>query len=411
MTHQIVIVGGGAAGITVAAQLLKKDRNLDIAIIEPSEKHYYQPAWTLVGGGEYQIENTVKDEQHLIPNGVTWIKNYVEKFEPDNNLVITRDGQEIKYNYLIVCPGIQIDWHLIKGLKEALGKGGVTSNYSKDYAPYTWETIKNFSGGNAIFTFPATPIKCGGAAQKIMYMAEETLRKRGVRNNSNIIFCTPCSRMFGVPEYSELLEKIVKQKNIEVKFQHNLIAIKPETKEAIFAVNKETGIEKVSIQYDLIHVTPPMSAPEFIKNSQLAVQNGTMQGWVDVNKSTLQHNLYPNVFSLGDVAGLPTSKTAAAIRKQAPVVVKNILSLIQARQVNEQYNGYTCCPLITGYGKVMMAEFDYENKPVSSFFLHPVKERFSMWVVKRYALPWLYWNRMLTGEPFEPDILKDLLSS
>ncbi|MBR8826341.1 MAG: NAD(P)/FAD-dependent oxidoreductase [Gomphosphaeria aponina SAG 52.96 = DSM 107014] len=408
LTHQIVIVGGGAAGITVAAQLLKKDRNLDLAIIEPSEKHYYQPAWTLVGGGQYQIENAVKDEQDCIPNGAKWIKAYVEKFDPDHNLVITRDRQEIKYNYLIVCPGIQIDWHLIQGLKEAIGKDGVTSNYSKDYAPYTWESINKFSGGNAIFTYPVTPIKCGGAAQKIMYMTDETLRKRGVRNKSNIIFCTPGAKMFGVPEYSESLDKVIKEKNIEVKFKHNLKAIKPETKEAIFTVNTGTEIEEISIKYDLLHVTPPMSAPEFIKNSKLAVQNGSMQGWVDVNQYTLQHNLYANVFSLGDVAGLPTSKTAAAIRKQAPVVVKNILSLIQSRQVNEEYNGYTCCPLITGYGKVIMAEFNYENKPISSFLLNPTKPRYSMWLVKRYALPWLYWNRMLKGEPFEPDILREL---
>jgi len=403
--HQIVVVGGGAAGITVTAQLLNKNQNLDIAIIEPSDKHYYQPAWTLVGGGIYKIEDTEKKEQDCIPNGATWIKAYVEKFDPDNNLVITKDGQQINYEYLIVCPGIQINWHVIKGLKEAIGKDGVTSNYSKEYAPYTWETIKNFKGGNAIFTFPATPIKCAGAPQKIMYLADEAFRKYKVRNQSNIIYCTAGASIFAVPEYEKSLLKIIKRKNIEVKYQHNLKEIKAETKEAIFDVTTDDGVKEISIKYDLIHVVPPMSAPDFIKNSPLAVKDNPA-GWVDVDKFSLQHNVYPNVFSLGDVSSLPNSKTAAAIRKEAPALVENLLSLMQSKQLNGKYNGYACCPLVTGYGKTIMAEFDYDKKLTPSFPLDPTIERFSMWLVKLYLLPWLYWNRMLKGKPFEGDIFK-----
>lgn len=409
--HQIVIVGGGAAGITVAAQLLNRDKNLDIAIIEPSDKHYYQPAWTLVGGGQYKIEDTIKNEKDCIPHGATWIQAQVEQFEPEQNLVITQDGKRIQYDYLIVCPGIQIDWHLIKGLNEALGKGGVTSNYSREYAPYTWETIKNFQGGNAIFTFPATPIKCAGAPQKIMYLADDAFRQAGVRDRSNIIYCTAVAKLFAVPGYCESLEKVVQRKNIEVKFKHNLKEIKADTKEAIFEVATDGGIEEVSIKYDMIHLAPPMSPPDFIKNSKLAVREGPQKGWVDVNKYTLQHNVYPNVFSLGDASSLPTSRTAAAIRKQAPALVENLLSLMAKSKMNGQYSGYTCCPLITGYGKTIMAEFDYENRPLSSFPMDPTKERFSMWLVKRHVLPWLYWNRMLKGKPFEPDRWKFLIPS
>jgi sulfide:quinone oxidoreductase len=400
--HQIVIVGGGAGGITVAAQLLKKDSSLDVAIIEPSEKHYYQPAWTLVGGGDFQLEKTIKDEKDCIPENATWIKAAAAAFEPQNNLVMLNNGKKVHYDYLVVCPGIQINWHHIEGLKDALGKEGVTSNYSKDYAPYTWETLKNFKGGTAIFTYPATPIKCGGAPQKIMYLADDTFRKNGVRNQSNVIYCTPGAAMFPVPGYCEALDEVVKNKQIEVKFKHNLKQIKPETKEAIFEVTTENGVEEVALKYDMIHVTPPMSAPDFVKNSPLASE----AGWVDVDKNTLQHQVYPNVFSVGDASSAPTSRTAAAIRKQAPVVVENICALMQSKSTPGSYGGYTCCPLITGYGKTIMAEFDYENKPKSSFPINPAKERYSMWIVKRYILPWLYWNRMLKGEPFEADMLK-----
>ncbi|MEN9213351.1 MAG: FAD/NAD(P)-binding oxidoreductase, partial [Thermostichus sp. DG02_4_bins_136] len=251
--HQILIVGGGAAGITVSAQLLRRNRSLDVAIIEPSDKHYYQPGWTLVGGGIAPIGKFIRDEKDVIPEGATWIQARVTKLDPDRNVVITEAGQAIEYDYLVLCPGIQIDWHLIKGLKEALGRGGVTSNYSKDYAPYTWQTIQAFKGGNALFTYPATPIKCGGAPQKIMYMADDVFKsKSGVGVNTTVMFCTAGASMFAVPEYSAALDKVVARRGIVTKFKHNLKEIKADTQEAIFDVTTDNGVEEVSIHYDMI---------------------------------------------------------------------------------------------------------------------------------------------------------------
>ena len=402
LKHQIVIVGGGAAGITVAAQLLAKNSNLDIAIIEPSDKHYYQPAWTLVGGGAYQAAATVKNEREVIPDSVTWIQDYCDRFEPENNRVITKNQTEITYDYLVVSPGIQLDWHLISGLKETLGKNGVCSNYAYEQAPKTWETIQNFSGGTAIFTYPNTPIKCAGAPQKIMYLADETFRKQGIRDQSQILYCTAGGGIFGVPAYAKPLMEIVQRKDIQLKPQHNLKAIKGDTKEAIFDVTTDSGVEEVTIKYDMIHVTPPMSAPDFIKNSPLA----NASGWVDVDKDSLQHSVYPNIFSLGDASSLPTSKTAAAVRAEAPVLVKNLLSLMASQALDQQYDGYACCPLVTGYGKVILAEFDYDKNPSPTFPLDPTQERYSMWLLKKYGLPYLYWNRMLKGKPFERNLLK-----
>ncbi|MDJ0723826.1 MAG: FAD/NAD(P)-binding oxidoreductase [Prochloraceae cyanobacterium] len=403
--HQIIVVGGGAAGITVTAQLLNKNSSLDIAIVEPSQKHYYQPAWTLVGGGVFKLEDTEREERDLIPKGVTWIKDSVAKLDPDNNAIFTIEGTKIEYDYLILAPGIQIDWHLIAGLKEALGKDGVTSNYSKQYAPYTWETLQNFKGGTAIFTYPNTPIKCGGAPQKIMYLADDHFKsKSGVGTNTKVIYCTAGGKMFPVPEYCDTLEQIIDRRKIEVKYRHNLKAIDPENKEAIFEAVTEEGVGEVRIKYDMIHVAPPMSAPDFIKESPLAMANNPL-GWVDVDRNTLQHNSYPNVFSLGDASSLPTSKTAAAIRKQAPALVASLLNTIAARSDRGNYQGYTCCPLVTGYGKTLMAEFDYTNTPTPSFPIDQTKEHYLMWLAKKYLLPWLYWNRMLKGSGFEGDLL------
>ncbi|MBE9043999.1 NAD(P)/FAD-dependent oxidoreductase [Pleurocapsales cyanobacterium LEGE 10410] len=403
--YQIVVVGGGAAGITTAAQLLKQNSKLKIAIVEPAEKHHYQPGWTLVGGGVATIDKFVRQEKDVIPKGAKWIQDYVTTFDPDRNTITLAQGREIKYDYLVVCPGIQIDWHLVKGLKEALGKGGVTSNYSKDYAPYTWSTIKNFKGGTAIFTYPNTPIKCGGAPQKVMYMADDYFKsKSGVGVNTKVMFCTAGAKMFSVPAYNATLEGIIAKREIAAKFKHNLKEIKADTQEAIFDVTTENGVEEVSIHYDMIHVTPPMSSPDFIKQSPLAND----KGWIDVHKYTLQHNRYSNVFGLGDASSLPISKTAAAARKQTPIVVQNLLAQMNGQQLNGKYDGYTCCPLITGYHSAIMAEFDYEGSPAPSFPLDPTKERYSMFIAKVYALPWIYWHRMLKGESFEADIFQPI---
>lgn len=405
--HRIVVVGGGAAGITVTAQLLKRDRTLDIAVVEPATKHYYQPGWTLVGGGIAPPENFVRDEQAVMPKGATWIQDSVTTLDPDHNTILTATGRRITYDYLVLCPGIQIDWHLIKGLQESLGKGGVTSNYSKDYAPYTWETIRNFKGGNALFTYPATAIKCGGAPQKVMYMADDVFKsKSGVGVNTTVMFCTAGGVIFGVPDYAATLETVVARRGILPRFKHNLKEIRGEVNEAVFDVTTENGVEEVTIPYGMIHVTPPMSAPDFLKHSPLAVDGPG--GWADVHKTTLQHQRHPNVFAIGDASSLPTSKTAASARKQAPILVQNLLATMQSQPLSAHYDGYTCCPLITGYHSAIMAEFAYDNKLAPSFPLDPTQERYSMFLAKAHVLPWLYWNRMLKGEAFEADIFKPL---
>jgi len=390
--HQVVIVGGGTAGITVAAKLTKGWGNdTDVAIIDPSSNHYYQPAWTLVGAGAYRKEATRRDEASVIPPKATWIQEAVVEFDPKQNRVKTRAGQIIEYDFLVVCAGIQINWDAIKGLKESLGKNGVCSNYSFESVSSTWDNIRNFQGGTAIFTQPATGIKCGGAPQKICYLADDYFRKHGVRDKSHVIFASGSSTIFAVEKYRTILEGVIKRKEIDARFNHSLVAVSADTKEAIFE-NSETG-EEVSIHYDMIHVTPPMGPPAFIAQSPLADE----KGWVDVDKYSLQHVRYPNVFALGDSSNLPTSKTAAAIRKQSPALVKNLQALIAGKPLTAKYNGYTSCPLVTGYGKLVLAEFDYEKQPDETFPFNQAKERWSMWLLKKYVLPLLYWKGMLKG--------------
>lgn len=415
--YQILIIGGGTAGITVAAQLRKKDKTLKMGIIEPSDKHIYQPAWTLVGGGTFDYKNTIRNEADYIPKGVDWIKDKAIDVKPESNLVVTGNLGEVTYDFLVLAPGLVMAPELMPGLTEAMDKGVVCSNYTDPV--HTWKVLQNFKGGNAVFTQAATPIKCGGAPQKIMYMAEEHFHKSGVRAGTNVIFATPAPSIFSVPEFTKTLDKILIDRDIIFKGNYAPSRIDAANQDIYFRYNKagetssplthadrigeELNSElEIKIHFDMLHLAPPQAAPRFIKESIVSMQDGPAKGWVDVDINTLQHKRFANVFSLGDVAALPTGKTGAAIRKQAPVVVNNILSLLKSDQLGKEiYTGYSSCPLVTGYGKMVLAEFKYDNirdsDPFISKFVDTTQEQYSMWLLKKYGLPFLYWNLMLRG--------------
>ncbi len=415
--HQIVIIGAGTAGITVAARLKNKDPKLDLVLIDPSDKHYYQPAWTLVGAGAYSWQKTVGYTRDYIPKGASWLQDRVTEVDPDNNKLKTESGDEISYDYLIVCPGVQYRLEWIEGLPETINKNGVCSNYID--SRYTWQVLQSFKGGNAVFTQPATPIKCGGAPQKIMYLTSDYINRKGLKDKSQVIFATPGSVIFGVEPFKDRLMEIVREKDISLFFFHKPVKIDgpghkiyfelmEEDKDKLFYNFKESlgyedaGENRVSLPFDLLHLAPPQSAPDFIRHSKLAVQEGPDRGWVDVDIYSLQHKRYPHVFSLGDVAALPTAKTGAAVRKQAPVLVENLLAVMQGKQPQARYEGYSSCPIVTGYGRMLLAEFKYDNvrdsDPLLSKFFDTSKDSYAMWLLKKYLLPFMYWKLMLRGK-------------
>jgi len=389
--HDVLIIGGGTAGITVAAQLLQQEAAPNVTIVDPSNTHDYQPIWTLVGGGVFPREVSRRAMADVMPRGVNWIRDRVTAFNPEKNEVQTEGGKQLIYNELIVAPGIQLNWDAVKGLPDAINKGGVCSNYGYDKVPYTWETIQAFQGGNAVFTFPATPIKCAGAPQKIMYLAEETFRRRGIRKQANVIYASATAGIFGIPKYAQALDKIVEERNIQTQFSKNLVEVRQDAREAVF--HDVNGAEELALRYEMLHVTPPQSAPDFVRKSPLA----NADGWVEVDKHTLQHEKYPNVFSLGDASSLPCSKTGAAVRKQAPVCVENVIAFRASKPLPGHYDGYASCPLVTGYGKVILAEFGYDGVIMETFPFDQAQERYSMYALKAYGLPNLYWHGMLQG--------------
>ncbi|MBP6694193.1 MAG: NAD(P)/FAD-dependent oxidoreductase [Saprospiraceae bacterium] len=396
--HKIVIVGGGNAGLSVASQLLRKNKNLKISIVDPATKHYYQPAWTLVGAGVYDIRKTEKNQEDYIPKGAEWVKDSVVGFLPESNKVLLAGGRELLYDGLVVCPGIKLDWEKIKGLKENLGKNNISCNYDFHSAPYTWQMIKNMKSGTAVFTNPGTPIKCAGAPHKIMYLACDYWRKQGVLKNIKVVYISGMAAIFGVKEYAVTLTEIIKKHNIDIRFGCNTVEIDGNNKTVYYDETDADGkLTRKEIKFDICHSVPPQSAPDFIKNSPLADPNNPFR-YVEINKSTMQHSRYPNIFALGDCTNAPCSKTGAAIRKQAPVVVANLLSVLDQKKLEGEYTGYSACPIPTQYGKLMLAEFDYTNTPTMSFPIDQTKPSWMMWILKTKILPWLYWNKILTGK-------------
>jgi len=395
--HRIVILGGGTAGI-ITANLLRRAGQQDIAIIEPSTRHFYQPLWTLVGGGVVRKEVTARSEAGLIPRGVRWIQDRVVEVDPERQSVRTQSGATVSYDFLVVAVGIQLNWDAIPGLKRAIERGDASSNYDYELAPKTWDLIKNFKGGTALFHMPGTPIKCPGAPQKIMYLAADNFRRRGILRDARVIYGSATGAIYGAKEYAAVLDRVVERYGIDARFNHDLVEILPEKKEAVFQLKNGTDKQRVTIPYDILHAVPPQVAPDFIRQSALADPDKPQEGWVKVNKHTLQHVNFPNVFALGDVAGTPNAKTGAAVAHQAPVAAANLLAVLRSKEPVAQYDGYIACPIVTAYGRMLLCELDYSGKPAPRIpLIDTFKERYDMWLLKKYGLPWLYWNVLLPG--------------
>lgn len=430
---KIVIVGGGLAGLSTAARLINSLSNPDVTIIEPSDVSVsYQPGNTFIGAGIYEKQDVMYELKDFLPQGAKLIKDKAVEFEPENNSLTISTGEKVSYDYLVVAAGVALDFGKIKGLeelgdtytmderskiKELFDKTGVSTVYNTDAAVYTWKnmqaTIEEAKKGKkqkAIFSHPNTAIKCGGAPKKMMYLMDARLNEAGkdVRANVDMTFYPNSTKLFSVKEYAKAIQKQYEQRDMKWKFAHNLKAVDIKNKVATFEhywdekgeydpdLEEYDLIRKtkmVEVPYDFLHLAPPMKAPDEIGNSPI----GSAKGWVPVNKETLQHVKYDNIFSLGDIAAVPLGKTGGSVRKQYKVVAKNIISSMEGKELKAKYDGYTVCPIITGIGTVMLAEFDWSMKPTPSFPLDPTQERYIWWLLKAYILKPMTQYGMLSG--------------
>jgi sulfide:quinone oxidoreductase len=391
--HQIIVIGGGSAGISVAARLLRRGHR-DVAVIEPAATHYYQPLWTLVGGGQADVATTARPESSVMPKGAVWIRDYATAIDPESQTVTCADGT-YTYDILVVCPGIQLDWNKTDGLEDALVSDSVSSNYLFDLAPKTWDLIRRTRSGTAVFMMPSGPIKCAGAPQKIAYLAADYWRRQGVLNDIDVHLVLPTPRAFGIPAIADALDKVIADYGINLHTSSEITAVDSAAQKLVLSAVGGDGAD-TTLSFDMLHAVPRQSAPDWIKSSPLSVGDAT--GYVEVDKHTMQHVRHPNVFALGDAGSTPNSKTGAAIRKQAPVVVSNIESFLTGRPLTASYSGYASCPIVTSSKEMLLAEFDYSMTLKPSIpLMNPTDPHRSYWYLKKYGLPFLYWNLMLKG--------------
>ncbi|MBB5537185.1 bifunctional protein tyrosine phosphatase family protein/NAD(P)/FAD-dependent oxidoreductase [Rhizobium giardinii] len=397
LTCDVLIVGAGSAGIATAASLLKRRPGLDILIIDPSDRHAYQPGWTMVGGGIFKPQDTVRPMRDIMPDGVRWEKVAVAAFEPERDTASLADGRTVGYRMIVAAPGIKLNWGAIEGLEDSLGRNGVTSNYRVETAPYTWSLVRNLKGGRALFTQPPMPIKCAGAPQKALYLSGDHWFRMGRINDIDIEFHNAGPVLFGVKDYVPALMEYMTKYRADLNFGSRLVSVDGPSKTATFARTGSDGtVTEDRRGFDIIHVCPPQIAPDFIRESPLAAASG----WIEVDEATLQHKRFENIFALGDAASTSNAKTAAAARKQAPVVAENLLAVMAGKAMPCVYDGYGSCPLTVERGKIVLAEFGYGGKLLPTFptwLIDGTKPSSLAWYLKSEALTPLYWHGMLKG--------------
>ncbi len=420
---RILIIGGGAAGCSFAARLMRRIKNPDITLIDPADRQYYQPGFTFIASGIWKGDEVWMPMSKCIPDGVKWVKDRVVELDPLRQTARTAGGEVVEYDFLVLTPGLQLNWNKVEGIsRETLGQGNAHCIYDYEGAQRIWPAIQELvaKGGRGIYTDTYTKHKCGGAPKKICMLTEHLARKEGRRDGLQLDYFCAEKALYDVPHYAPRLIEIYEERGIGLEVRHRVKGVDTQAKKVYLehyekvkqkvmdeATGKEVEVEREVVtprveDYDLLSFVPPQSAPDFVREAGLSWTEGKLarDGWAMVDKKTLTHMKFSNIVCLGDVAGIPTSKTSSAIRIQLPIAVENLLSIMQGNAPTQVYNGYACCPIVTEYGKVLFAEFDYDKNKVTTFplnFLDTSKEIVAGWWLKRHFLKPMFFHGMRTG--------------
>ncbi|MEW6619544.1 MAG: FAD/NAD(P)-binding oxidoreductase [bacterium] len=383
---KVVILGGGSAGVMFANRMRKEfsEDAVQMTVIEKSETHIYQPAFTLVVFELDQPENLTKPMKNLFFEGINLITDEATKIEPKENRVMTSKSGEISYDYLVIATGARLIYDEPEGMLKGLEKGeNVFMFYCLDGAIRLREAVKRFEGGTIVSSICQMPIKCPAAPVKFIMLAENTMRRRGIRDKCRFVFTTPMSDVFSRQPYAAKLNSIFKERGIEA-----IANFTPSEVDYEKGVIKSFTKGQEPVQFDLLCITPPHEGQPLIENSEGV---GNAAGWVTCDKNLMVHTTFPNIYGIGDATDFPTSKTASGVRKQAKVLTERMKSLIKGEKPTATYDGEVICPMPTRYGKALFAEFNYTES------ISPAIESYFNWMVKVHMLRPLYWNLMLNG--------------
>ncbi len=392
--HEVVIIGGGNAGVSLAARLVRYGVK-DVALIEPRDHHLYQPLFSHIAGGRAQVKEAVRSQQSVMPKGVTWIRDKAADVDAGANTVMLESGSSVDYGHLVVCPGLQYHWEAVPGLAEAVNSPYGSSHYEFELAPKTWSLLSALRSGTAIFTMPAGPVKCAGASQKPMYLACDYWKEKGVLDKIRVVMVQPYPTVFGIPEVDKELERKIAEYGIELRTNSELVSVDPASRTASIRDTTAGTIEE--LQYEVLNAVPPQSAPDWLTCTDLPAA-GDQGGFVEVDTETLRHPRYANVWSLGDAAGTSNSKAGGALRKQTKVLARNLVAAREGKPVTQKYDGYSVCPFTVSRNTVVFAEFDNHYRPMPTIPKVPTwKESRLSWWVDRIMFPQVYWRLILRG--------------
>jgi len=397
---RIVILGAGAGGAAFANRLVRRLDGASITVIDGRKEHWYQPGFTLIAAGLKPVGYSVSSTAGWLPKGATLIAEHAAAIDPVAKSVTTTGGQRVDYDFLIVATGLTLDWDAVEGFStDMIGQNGIGAHYfGPEAAAATFREMDSFvsRGGQALIGRPATEMKCAGAPLKLAFLLEDMATRNGNRQNVTITYTAQNKALFGVPIVSEKVRMLFGERGIGVAYDHVLKSIDPARKVATYTTpdgDKDLG-------YDFINVIPPQRAPQVVRDAGLSWSDKWVgEGWMEVDMKTLRHLRHPEIFAIGDVAGVPKGKTAASVKWHQPVVEDHLIAQIQGKEGTEAFNGYTSCPLITRVGRAMLVEFDYNNNLVPSFpgIIAPLEELWISWLMKEVALKATY-NAMLRGD-------------
>lgn len=387
---RIVVIGAGAAGLATASRLAMGLSGASITMLDKRREHHYQPGYTLVAAGLKSPDYVLSSTREWVARGVNWVEEAAAEIDPVGKTVTTDAGQRLPYDFLVVATGLTLDYGAIEGMDVSrIGQNGLGSVYAGPaQAAATWRAMSDFAdkGGQGVFLRPATEMKCAGAPLKYAFLTDDFLRRRGNRGRAELTYNAQNRVLFSVPIVAERVRMLYAERNIRVTHDHVLRKIDLDRRIATFRTPQGDAEQP----YDFINVIPPMRAPEVVRNSPLPWQTGpwAADGWAEVDRHTLRHVRFPEVFCVGDIAGVPKGKTAASVKWQVPVAVDHLIATIQGRESAERYNGYTSCPLITRVGRAMLVEFDYNDNLVPSFpgMIAPLEELWISWIMKEVGL-------------------------
>lgn len=381
---RIVIIGGGSAGVMFANRMRREfsEDEVELTVIEKSEQHIYQPAYTLLVFDLDEVENIVKPTKDLFYEGVKLLQDEATSIDAKNNVVNTKKHGSISYDYLVVATGAKLNFNEPEGMLDGLNKAqNVFTFYTLDGALKLRDALKQVDGGTIVSTFSEMPIKCPAAPIKFILMAEDTMRRLGKRGKYNFVLTTPMPAAFSRPPYMDKLNSIFASRGIEAVANFAPGEVDPEKG----VMRSYDGRE---VNFDLLCITPPHEGSDVIQNSDGV---GDAAGWVTCDKYHMLSKYHSNIYGIGDATDFPTSKTASGARKQAKILTERFKAILKGQEPKATYDGEIICPILTKDKRAVFAQFNYSQS------LSPAIESYPNWVLKVNMLRPLYWNLMLKG--------------